>query len=89
MSNDLDRLLAGMRDESATAPVGVESALWREIHRRHARSQIRNAIGRNTGIAAAGLAIGIVMAVTRPPPPPKPVAIPLLLTEVPPASLLE
>ena len=89
MTNDLDKLLAGMRDEPAGGLAGVESALWREIHRRHARSQIRNAIGRNTGIAAAGLVIGIVVAVTRPLPPPKPVAIPLLLTEVPPASLLE
>jgi len=89
MTNDLDRLLTGIRDELAPPLVGVENALWHEIHRRHARSRILNAVGRNTGIAAAGLAIGIMVAVTRPSPPPKPVAIPLLLTEVPPASLLE
>ena len=89
MRNDLDAVLADMRNEPMPALACVENTLWREIHRRHARSRIRNAVGRNTGIAAAGLVIGIVVAITRPVPPPKPVAIPLLLTEVPPASLLE
>ena len=89
MINDLNVLLANMRDEPTPALTSIESALWQEIHRRRTRSQILNAVGRNTGIAAAGLAIGIMVAVTRPLPPPKPVAIPLLLTEVPPASLLE
>ena len=89
MTNNLDGLLAAMRDEAIPTPADVESALWQQIHRRRARGQIMGAIGRNTGIAAAGLAIGLVVAVTRPAPPPKPVNIPLLLTEVPPASLLE
>ena len=89
MTNTLDGLLATMRDEPMPGPADVENALWQEIHRRRARGKIMDAIGRNTGIAAAGLAIGLVVAVTRPAPPPKPIAIPLLLTEVPPASLLE
>ena len=89
MTNHLDALLARMAERPGPAVSGVESRLWREIHRRHAWRQIMGAIGRNTGIAAAGLAIGIVVAITRPLPPPKPVNIPLLLTEVPPASLLE
>ena len=89
MTNGLDRLLAGMRDEAEPQLAGVESALWREIHRRQARTHIMGAFGRNTGIAATGLVIGIIVAITRPLPPPKPVSIPLLLTEVPPASLLE
>ena len=91
MTRDLDGLLAHMRDGAEPLPAlsGVEHALWQEIHRWRARKRIVDAIGRNTGIAAAGLAIGILVAVTRPAPPSKPVNIPLLLTEVPPASLLE
>lgn len=87
--NDLDRLLAGLDDEAMPALAGIENAMWREIHRRGAQQRIWGAVGRNTGIAAAGLVIGVMVAVTRPAPPPNPVAIPLLLTEVPPASLLE
>jgi len=89
MTNDLDQLLADFRDEDTPALAGFENALLREIRRRRARNQVIAAIGRNTGIAAAGLAIGLTVAVTRPAPPPKPVNITLLLTEVPPASLLE
>jgi len=89
MSDDLDRLLARMRGNGVSGLAGVEDALWREIGRRRARDRIMAAIGRNTGIAAAGLVIGLVLAVTRPVSPPKPVSISLLLTEVPPASLLE
>ena len=89
MTGDINRLLMQMREEPVPALRGFEAALWQEIHHRHARSRILGAIGRNTGIAAAGLAIGIVLAVTRPVASPKPVNIPLLLTEVPPASLLE
>jgi hypothetical protein len=87
--NDLDALLADMREEKTPALADIESALWQQIRRRRARDQIVGVLGRNTGIAAASLAIGIVVAVTRPAPPPRPVAIPLLLTEVPPASFLE
>src|SRR5579862_9898197 len=89
MANNLEALLVGLRDETAPTLAGVESGLWREIHRQRARGRILGAIGCNTGIAAAGLVIGIAAAVTRPLPPPEPVSIPLLLTEVPPASLLE
>jgi len=89
MTDNLEALLASLRDEPAPALADVEGALWQEIRRRHARGQIAGAIGRNTGIAAAGLMIGVVLAITRPLSPPKPVSIPLLLTEVPPASLLE
>lgn len=89
MSEDLDRLLAEMQGGKPPALAGFEGMLWREIHRRRARDRVLGAIGRNTGIAAAGLMIGLGMAVTRPAPPPRPVDIPLLLTEVPPASLLE
>lgn len=89
MATDLEELLVRMRNEATPALGGVENHLWREIHRRRAHGRIMRVIGRNTGIAAAGLAIGIAVAVTRPAAPPKSVNITLLLTEVPPASLLE
>ena len=89
MATDFEELLVRMRNEATPALVDVENQLWREIHRRRARDRIMRVIGRNTCIAAAGLAIGIAVAVTRPAAPPKSVNITLLLTEVPPASLLE
>lgn len=90
MIGDINGLLAQLREAPVPALPGFEAALWQEIRHRRARSQIiMGAIGRNTGIAAAGLAIGIILAITRPVASHRPVNIPLLLTEVPPASLLE
>lgn len=90
MTNDLERLLEGLRDEALPVLTGTENAMWREIHRRQRAHRIfLGEVGRNGGIAAAALLIGVAVGVTRPVPQPKPVDITLLLTDVPPASLLE
>jgi hypothetical protein len=90
MNDDLDALLARVRDDAPSALPGIENALWGEIHRRQRTQRfVLGEVGRNTGIAAAALLIGIALGTARPAPPPKPVNITLLLTEVPPASLLE
>jgi hypothetical protein len=90
MNGDLDTLLSTLRDDAPTTLSGIEDGMWREIHRRQrARRQVLGEVGRNTGIAAAALLIGVAVSVARPAAPPKPVNITLLLTEVPPASLLE
>ena len=90
MTDKLDALLAKLSDDAIPSLAGTESAMWREIHRRQrAQSLVLGEVGRNTGIATAALLIGVVLAITRPVQPPKPVNITLLLTEVPPASLLE
>jgi hypothetical protein len=69
---------------------GIEGGMWREIHRRQrAQRLILGEVGRNTGIAAVALLIGVAVTIHHPAPTPKPVNITLLLTEVPPASLLE
>jgi hypothetical protein len=90
MNDDLDLLLARIRDDTPSALLGIEAAMWAQIHRRQrARRFVLGEVGRNGGIAAAALLIGIALGAWRPAPPPKPVNITLLLTEVPPASLLE
>lgn len=90
MNDDLDALLARVRDDAPSALTGIEAAMWSRIHRRqHAQRLVLGEVGRNTGIAAAALLIGVALGAARPPPAPKPVNITLLLTEVPPASLLE
>jgi hypothetical protein len=90
MNGDLDTLLSALRDDAPTILSGVEDGLWREIHRRQrARRLVLGDVGRTTGIAAAALLIGVAVGIARPAPRPKPVNITLLLTEVPPASLLE
>lgn len=90
MNDDLDALLARVRDDAPPALTGIETAMWSRIHRRqHAQRLVLGEVGRNTGIAAAALLIGVALGAARPPPAPKPVNITLLLTEVPPASLLE
>jgi hypothetical protein len=68
----------------------IEGTLWEEIRRRQrAQRSVLGEVGRSGGIAAMALLIGIALGTSRPLPPPKPVNITLLLTEVPPASLLE
>ena len=63
--------------------------MWQEIHRRQRAHRVMlGALQRNVGIAAVALLIGIAVSVNRPLPT-RPVSITLLLTEVPPASLLE
>jgi len=90
MNGDLDTLLSALRDDAPADLPGIEGGIWREIHRRErVRRRILGEVGRSTGIAAAALLIGVAVSVARPAPPPKPVNITLLLTEVPPASLLE
>jgi hypothetical protein len=90
MNDDLDALLARVRDETPSALPGIENTLWEEIHRRQrAQRSMLGEFGRGGGIAAVALLIGIALGTSRPLPPPKPVNITLLLTEVPPASLLE
>ena len=90
MNNDLDTLLAGLRDEALPALAGVEQSVWQTIHRRQrTRSIIMGEFRRNAGIAAAALLIGVAVSVARPVSKPKPVNISLLLTEVPQASLLQ
>ena len=90
MNDDLDALLARVRDDAPSALSGIEAAMWSRIRRRQrAQRLVLGEVGRNTGIAAAALLIGIALGAARPPPAPKPVNITLLLTEVPPASLLE
>ena len=90
MNDDLDALLARIRDETPSALPGIENTMWEEIHRRQ-RAQ-RSCWGNSAAVAASrrvALLIGIALGTSRPLPPPKPVNITLLLTEVPPASLLE
>ena len=90
MNDDLDALLARVRDATPSALPGLENTLWEEIHRRQrAQRSMLGEVGRGGGIAAVALLIGIALGTSRPLPPPKPVNITLLLTEVPPASLLE
>jgi hypothetical protein len=90
MSKTLDGLLAGLCADTPPSLAGIEDGLWKEIHRRQqAQSLIRGEVGRNTGIAAAALLIGVALGSSHTLPAPKPVNITLLLTEVPPASLLE
>jgi hypothetical protein len=90
MSGDLELLLARLHDDMAPPLAGVEDSVCAEIRRRkQARSFLLGEAGRNTGIAAAALLLGVAIAATRPLPPPRAVSISLLLTEVPPASLLE
>jgi hypothetical protein len=90
MNGDLDTLLSALREDAPAALTGVEDGMWREIHRRQrVRRLVLGEVGRTTGIAAAALLIGVAVSAARPAPPPKPVNITLLLTEVPPASLLE
>lgn len=90
MNGDLDTLLSALRDDTPADLPGIEGGIWREIHRRECvRRRILGEMGRSTGIAAAALLIGVAVSVARPAPPPRPVNITLLLTEVPPASLLE
>jgi hypothetical protein len=90
MYDDLDTLLAGLRDDALPALVGVEHAVWRKIRQRQrAHTALVGEFRRNAGIAAAALLIGVVVSVSRPVPQPKPVNISLLLTEVPQASLLQ
>lgn len=90
MNDDLDALLATLRAAAPSGSPGIENGLWSEIHRRRrARQFVLGEVGRNSGIAAAALLIGIALGTSRPLPAPKPVNITLLLTEVPPASLLE
>ena len=90
MHDDLDALLARVRDATPAALPGLENTLWEEIHRRQrAQRSMLGEFGRSGGIAAVALLIGIALGTSRPLPPPKPVNITLLLTEVPPASLLE
>ncbi|MGZ5925185.1 MAG: hypothetical protein ACXWLJ_00795 [Rhizomicrobium sp.] len=90
MNDDLDALLARVGDDAPPALTGIEARMWSRIHRRRqARRLVLGEVGRNTGIAAAALLIGIALGAARQPPAPKPVNITLLLTEVPPASLLE
>jgi type VI protein secretion system component VasF len=90
MNGDLDTLLSAFRDDAPTTLSGVEDGMWREIHRRRrARQLFLGEVGRTTGIAAVALLIGVAVSIARPAAQPKPVNITLLLTEVPPASLLE
>jgi hypothetical protein len=90
MNEDLDALLASIRDDAPSALFGIEATMWARIHRRRRAQRLAlGEVGRNTGIAAAALLIGIALGTARPLPAPKPVNITLLLTEVPPASLLE
>jgi hypothetical protein len=90
MNDDLDVLLARIRDDAPSASPGIEAMMWARIHRRQrARRFVVGEVGRTSGIAAAALLIGIALGTSRPASPPKPVNITLLLTEVPPASLLE
>lgn len=95
MNGDLDTLLSALRDDAPFDGrpgnlAGIEGGIWQEIHRRErVRRRILGEVGRSTGIAAAALLIGVAVSAARPAPPPRPVNITLLLTEVPPASLLE
>jgi hypothetical protein len=90
MNDDLDALLARVRAATPSALPGIENTVWEEIHRRQrAQRSMLGEFGRGGGIAAVALLIGIALGTSRPLPPPKPVNITLLLTEVPPASLLE
>ncbi len=90
MAGDLELLLARFHDDIVPSLAGMEDSVCAEIRR---RKQVRNLLlgeaGRKTGIAAAALLLGVAIAATRPLPPPRTVSISLLLTEVPPASLLE
>ena len=90
MRGDLDGILSALRDDVPPRLLGAENRIGPEIHRRRqARHRILGEIGRNTGIAAGALLIGIAVSLGRSLPPPQAVNITLLLTEVPPASLLE
>lgn len=90
MNDDLDALLARLRDAAPASLPSLENTLWEEIHRRQrAQRSMLGEFGRGGGIAAVALLIGIALGTSRPLPPPKPINITLLLTEVPPASLLE
>jgi hypothetical protein len=90
MNGDIDTLLSALRGDAPIALSGIENGMWLEIRRRQrTRRLILGEVGRTTGIAAAALLIGVAVSVARPAAPPKPVNITLLLTEVPPASLLE
>jgi hypothetical protein len=90
MAGDLEMLLAKFHDDMVPSLAGMEDAVCAEIRRRkRARSLLLGEAGRKTGIAAAALLLGVAIAATRPLPPPQSVSIPLLLTEVPPASILE
>ena len=90
MYNNLDALLAGLREGATPALAGVEQVVWGKIHRRQrAHTALVGEFRRNAGIAAAALLIGVVVSVSRPVQHPKPVNISLLLTEVPQASLLQ
>lgn len=90
MRSDLDSILSAVRDDVPPVLSGIENGIWPEIRRRQSvQHRLLGEVGRNTGIATAALLIGIAVSTGRSLPPPKAVNITLLLTEVPPASLLE
>jgi len=90
MRSDLDSILSAVRDDVPPAVSGIENGIWPEIRRRrYAQHRMLGEIGRNTSIAAVALLIGMAVGFGRSLPPHHTVNIALLLTEVPPASLLE
>lgn len=89
MHADIDALLAGLSEREMPSLAGFEEALWSEIHRRSAKDRAWRALGRNSGIAAMALLIGVAVGIARPIHPPKSPNIPLLFTEAPSASLLQ
>lgn len=89
MDANIDTLLANLGATETPALAGLEQAVWNEIHRRNAKDRVWGTLGRNSGIAAVALLIGVAVGIARPVHTAKPANISLLLTEVPPASLLE